>query len=283
MMKLFFHFRSSQKSKLLLFILLIFSILPAQPIGAQLISRNDVSFNGRKNILSTSLSSENPRATLGSLLPDLKNDIVYLLGEPDFYLIVGGVGTTPVVFRKAVRQETPELTEMWGTSGFADGAFEFGDGMGSALYPLLASGLSLSIGSLGHFHRMETFGSDLFRSQMINGVLTLGMKGLINRRRPNGGSHSYPSGHTSTAFATAGVIGHHFGLYAGIPAHIAAAYVGFSRLQENRHYLSDIVAGSIIGSYTAYKVTHRKSEQSKFEILPTVGNNSIGAQLNIRL
>jgi len=285
-MKLFSFERNSLPLKLYSIIISISLVLLYQPIAAQSALDSKMTFPANNPVATSIMKSLVPepagaRATLGSLLPDLKDDIVYLVQEPDFYLIIGAVGATPVVFNKAVKQEDPGLNEMWGNSGFADGIFEFGDGMGNAIIPLAASGLSLSIGKIGHIRAVETFGSDLFRAQAVNGLLTLSMKRLIDRRRPNGGPYSYPSGHTSTAFTTAGVLNHHFGPYVGIPAHIAAAYVGFSRLQENRHYLSDIVAGAIIGSYVSYKVTHRTGEQSHFDIMPLVGDGNYGARLSL--
>lgn len=37
-----------------------------------------------------------------------------------------------------------------------------------------------------------------------------------------------------------------------------ASYVGISRLQENMHYLSDFIAGAIVGTYVFYKIINRK-------------------------
>jgi membrane-associated phospholipid phosphatase len=58
---------------------------------------------------------------------------------------------------------------------------------------------------------------------------------------------SFPSGHTSSAFATAAVLERHYGWKVGVPAYAAATYVGGSRLSENKHYLSDVIFGAAIG------------------------------------
>jgi len=76
---------------------------------------------------------------------------------------------------------------------------------------------------------------------------TYGLKYSINSRRPNGGDHSFPSGHTAAAFAGASFIQQRYGSEYGIPAYIAATLVGVSRITSDNHYLQDVVAGAAIG------------------------------------
>ena len=81
-------------------------------------------------------------------------------------------------------------------------------------------------------------------------------KYAVGRNRPDGSNnHSLPSGHTATAFATAGVLQRHFGWKAGVPAYAFAGYVGASRMAANRHYLSDVVLGAGVGIAAAHTVT----------------------------
>ncbi|UCF06551.1 MAG: phosphatase PAP2 family protein [bacterium] len=58
---------------------------------------------------------------------------------------------------------------------------------------------------------------------------------------------SFPSGHTTSAFSTVPVIWHHLGWQAGVGASVLAVSTGFGRMEENRHYLSDILVGAAIG------------------------------------
>lgn len=73
----------------------------------------------------------------------------------------------------------------------------------------------------------------------------------VQRERPNGKKLSFPSGHTSSAFATAGSVAYSYGPWAGVPAFAAASYIGLSRVANNAHWLSDIVAGAGLGIYWA--------------------------------
>lgn len=53
---------------------------------------------------------------------------------------------------------------------------------------------------------------------------------------------SFPSGHTSSSFATATAIQQRWGWKAGFPAYLLASYAGITRLHQN-HYLGDVAFG----------------------------------------
>jgi hypothetical protein len=73
----------------------------------------------------------------------------------------------------------------------------------------------------------------------------------VNRKRPNGKGLSFPSGHTSSSFATAGSMFYAYGPWIGVPAMALAGYIGLSRAANNAHWLSDIVAGAGLGIFWA--------------------------------
>lgn len=93
---------------------------------------------------------------------------------------------------------------------------------------------------------------------VVNGLVTAGMKAGFSRMRPDGSNDvSFPSGHTSMSFMWATVLSRNYGLKIGIPAYAVAGYVGATRLQENKHHTSDIVAGATIGYIVGRTVTRR--------------------------
>jgi membrane-associated phospholipid phosphatase len=95
-------------------------------------------------------------------------------------------------------------------------------------------------------------------------ALTFGMKEVFNRPRPaehdasiialkNATNGSFPSGHTSIAFATATSLSLlHPKWYVIVPAYSWASLVGYARMYVGVHYPTDVLAGAILGSGTAW-------------------------------
>ncbi len=81
---------------------------------------------------------------------------------------------------------------------------------------------------------------------LSEGVTTI-LKVTANRRRPDGGSHSFPPGHSTAAFAAATLLWRNSGPWVGVPAAAVAAAVAYSRVEAGRHYPSDVLAGAAIG------------------------------------
>ncbi len=102
----------------------------------------------------------------------------------------------------------------------------------------------------------------------INKVLTTLGKRFINRQRPSekypsnvfvntyAKDSSFPSGHTSLAFATATTLSLEYQKwYITVPAYLWATSVGYSRMYLGQHYPSDVLGGAIVGIGSAY-VSH---------------------------
>src|SRR5262249_36325565 len=88
---------------------------------------------------------------------------------------------------------------------------------------------------------------DLFLALGRSTLATEVLKGAVNERRPNGGAHSFPSGHTSFAFTGAEFIRKEYGWGWGAPAYLAAGFVGWSRVEAQAHHTHDVLAGAVIG------------------------------------
>jgi undecaprenyl-diphosphatase len=65
---------------------------------------------------------------------------------------------------------------------------------------------------------------------------------------------SFPSGHTLAAFAVAVSLTRFYPL-AAAPLFFAAGSIGASRMVLGMHYLSDVVAGALMGAFIAYSVS----------------------------
>lgn len=84
---------------------------------------------------------------------------------------------------------------------------------------------------------------------------TLLLKYTVDEQRPTGGDHSFPSGHASISFSSAEFIRKRYGWDYGLPAYLAAAFVGYSRVESDQHYVHDVLAGAAIGIGSSYLFT----------------------------
>jgi membrane-associated phospholipid phosphatase len=135
---------------------------------------------------------------------------------------------------------------------------EFGNGYlvgGSTLGIMLA-------GSLAGNERVREYGTDLFRSFVYSAAVTGCLKHAVDRERPSGSSLSFPSGHTSSAFSTVPATWHHTGWKGGVPVTLLATLTAMGRMEENRHYLSDVIAGAAIGYVMGSAVISQRSKNN---------------------
>jgi membrane-associated phospholipid phosphatase len=78
--------------------------------------------------------------------------------------------------------------------------------------------------------------------------VTYGLKYSINKKRPDmSNDNSFPSGHTSTVFHSAGYVHRRYGLKYAIPSYALAGFTAASRIDSNKHDILDVIAGAAIG------------------------------------
>ncbi len=88
------------------------------------------------------------------------------------------------------------------------------------------------------------------------------LKHVVNSERPNGGRHSFPSGHTASAFAGASFIQQRYGWRYGGPAYVMATLVGISRITSHEHHPVDVICGAGLGIYI-HSLYAKKEEKKK--------------------
>lgn len=117
-------------------------------------------------------------------------------------------------------------------------------------------------------------------STVFNVAVSTALKYSVNRARPfitypdiikktDAHSPSFPSGHTSNAFATATSLSLAYPkLYIIFPSFAYAGTVAYSRMHLGVHYPSDVAAGAVIGAgcaYLTYKVNKLLLEKNKIK------------------
>jgi membrane-associated phospholipid phosphatase len=140
-------------------------------------------------------------------------------------------------------------------------------GLSSSAYPISVAtpATLLAVGFIKKDEQLQYKGWQAAGALAIDVALTAALKYTINRDRPAekypnevfpysiDNDPSFPSTHTSVAFATATTLSLEFKKwYVAVPAYLWAAGVGYSRIYLGEHYPSDVIAGAVVGAGSAF-------------------------------
>jgi membrane-associated phospholipid phosphatase len=147
--------------------------------------------------------------------------------------------------------------------------------VGVAGLSLAALGLPIAQGDTqGAFQAAGALGA--------SALITTGLKYTFPELRPDGSDRrSFPSGHTSTAFAAAASLYNRQGAGIGVPAMLAAGFVGLARVQADKHHWYDVVVGAGIGSASGFLITRKRSQREAL-VLPWGDSTSAGVSVAMR-
>ncbi|TNF01139.1 MAG: phosphatase PAP2 family protein [Deltaproteobacteria bacterium] len=153
-------------------------------------------------------------------------------------------------------------------SRLGSGLTDFGNSFGTRYVNIVAAGIQMIWDrSNGLSHLEGLLGTNL---------MVFIMKKSIHRTRPNGENEdSFPSGHTSTAFASSGSLSYAYGWKAAIPAYTLTTLTLLARLEDNKHWLSDLVVATSIGVFWA-----RSSGIHHHYLTPLIFNEGGGIQFS---
>ncbi len=140
--------------------------------------------------------------------------------------------------------------------------------------------------------------SDAFAAMFMAGVVST-VKTTTNVTRPDGSNnHSFPSGHTATAFMTATMLSKEYGTkspWISIGAYATATTTGLMRMANNKHWLSDVLTGAGVGVLSTElgywlgdlifkrKGTHTEQDKPRFERIGKPSFLSLYVGLNVPL
>jgi membrane-associated phospholipid phosphatase len=122
------------------------------------------------------------------------------------------------------------------------------------------------------------------KTELIMTAMVFSLKNITHIQRPDGTQfNSFPSGHTSEAFAAASIVHKEFkhkSVWYGVGAYTIAASVGVFRMLNNRHWESDVFAGAgfgILAAHLAY-LTHRNRWGRKCDLtmVPILNKGTTG-------
>jgi membrane-associated phospholipid phosphatase len=126
------------------------------------------------------------------------------------------------------------------------------------------------------FGRDATGRLQLAESGAATGATVLILKAAVDKRRPNGGKHSFPSGHAADAAWGAAFLQRRYGWAYGVPAYLLTGFVAWSRVESHEHFSEDVIAGAAIGIVGSYIFTR---PYHGVEVTPVAGGGVYGVAL----
>lgn len=182
---------------------------------------------------------------------DLRNNNSTVRGISDYVTRFGGtyevytllgLGAESFIFKNQKLKTTTLLaTQAYLTGGAVESVVKFLSGRERPTYydPNVS-------GPSGRFH------GPLYKGTDING---------------NKVNSSFPSGHTTVAFAAATVFAMEYKNKPLVPiiSYTAATLIGLSRITENKHWLTDIIAGAALGFLTGQQVVNNYHRYQKIK------------------
>ncbi|MFQ5788992.1 MAG: phosphatase PAP2 family protein [Acidobacteriota bacterium] len=161
-----------------------------------------------------------------------------------------------------------------------DSVFEVGDIGGSRLGTFGAAGALYGIGLLTDRPQLKSTGKQAAEALLLTNLFVAGVKQAVRRQRPDGSDRqSFPSGHTANAFTLASVIHQNHGLKTALPAYAFATFVAYSRINDDRHFLSDVILGAAVGITIGRTVSlfHKKH----MKVAPLLGRHTRGLLVSL--
>lgn len=147
----------------------------------------------------------------------------------------------------------------------------------------------LNLAGIKGKHNLKDRSIIYLMSNVITNATVFSLKSLTKKERPDGSSNSsFPSGHTAEAFASAEFLRQEYkdiSPWYGFAGYAIATATGALRIYNNKHWLSDVVAGAGIGiassklSYWIYAAMKKKFSPNKeinAMVIPYYNNKTAG-------
>jgi membrane-associated phospholipid phosphatase len=196
-----------------------------------------------------------------------------------------------------IAREAPESN-----SAFARNVARGSEKLGNPLYIAPALGVTWLAGRISGHPGLSASSARIAGGIAASAAVASGMKLVAGRARPGqsdddgdrgefeafSGHTAFPSGHTTVAFSLAAGIDHETDArWVPYIVYPVAGLVGWSRLRDNRHWASDVLAGALVGVWTTHKFQslvrqgHRPS-RLELDLVPAPDAPGIGARATLK-
>jgi membrane-associated phospholipid phosphatase len=142
-----------------------------------------------------------------------------------------------------------------------------GNAFGNPLFMVPVLGLTFAGGTLAHASGVAQAAWHAGRAMLVAGAFTQALKIGVGRARPefsgndidtftpftlSDNHNSFPSGHTAVAFSIAAALAEDVhGKWGRRLLYAGATVTAFARVNNDKHWLSDVVGGAMLGTLTA--------------------------------
>jgi membrane-associated phospholipid phosphatase len=199
-------------------------------------------------------TSEDGRRTMAAFPKNLGRSLVGVFSKDNLRPLAFGLAATGVGWRF-------DQTAKSAIAGRADDLGQTGAKVGGLTVMAPVTLGLFAAGRFAHDGTFRAFSYDATQAVLVNGIYTELIKKAVSRTRPDGSDRlSFPSGHASSAFALATVAQQHYGFKVGVPSYVAASAIGLSRIERDKHYLSDVLAGATLGVIAGRTVVRTNGE-----------------------
>ncbi|MDE6272960.1 MAG: phosphatase PAP2 family protein [Muribaculaceae bacterium] len=153
-------------------------------------------------------------------------------------------------------------------------SFQKGIGVSTDVLALaLPAGAIIATAINGDWEGMTQIGF----TALVAGGTNLLLKYTVRELRPDYSNyHSFPSLHSTAAFASAAYLQRRYGWKFGGPAYAVATYVAVGRVMAKKHHWWDCVVGAAIGAGSAYLFTTPWAKKHEFAVVPVANEEYIG-------
>ena len=197
------------------------------------------------------------RGFVSSLGHNLVDDVKHIPRRNSLYWLAGGTALA-----LAVHPEDGKINRRLLGNDTADTLFKPGKYMGNGAVIVGGSVATYLAGRWMGMPRVQHLGMDEIEGAILAQAISEAAKLTFRRDRPvhpggkQASGYSLPSGHATLTFTAATILQQHLGYKAGIPTYLIASYVAMSRLHDNNHYASDVIAGAATGIIIGRSVTY---------------------------
>jgi membrane-associated phospholipid phosphatase len=180
-------------------------------------------------------------------------------------------------------------------SGFGDAIFSVKP-IGNSKHMLATYGGVYAVGAVFGDEKMQETALLGLQGFAIAGLFSESAKKLFGRSRPDkegasswdfeglGGGNSFVSGHATVAFTAATIFSEQYKNHWYVPpaAYTLASLVAMSRVYDNDHWMSDVVAGAVLGYSVGKIVTYLSpfiDGSRQMSLMPNISGDNYGVNL----